>query len=236
MSGYVDLHCHYLPGIDDGVRSLKDGIELCQGLVSIGYQRVVATPHIRTAMFDNDKRGLMGHAQAFKEATVNVERMPELGLGAEHFFDDVFWRLFTGGEAVPYPGGRAMLVEFPTEMFPINVAELFSHMGKQGVCPVLAHPERYRPCFDKSQALQALVDVGAMPLLDVMSLVGHYGQQPLRAAERILDEDLYYAACSDSHRPRDVAIVQKAIARLESLVGEDRAQALLGDNPAALLD
>ena len=56
--GYVDLHCHYLPGIDDGVRTLDEGIRVLAGLRGLGYAKVIATPHIRTAMFDNRKPGL----------------------------------------------------------------------------------------------------------------------------------------------------------------------------------
>ena len=236
MSGYIDLHCHYLPGIDDGVRSLGEGIELCQGLKSIGYERVVATPHIRTRMFENEKQSLIGHAQAFKEATTQIEGMPLLGLGAEHYFDDVFWRLFTEGNAVPYPGEHAMLVEFPTEILPMGVDKWFFHMQTRGIKPVLAHPERYRPFFKHSKALKPLVNAGALPLLDLMSLVGKYGEQPQETAERMLEEGLYYAACSDSHRPTHVPFVKEAIERLHELVGEVRAKALLSVNPAKILD
>ena len=63
-TGYVDLHCHYLPGIDDGVRTFEEGVALCRGLRDIGYRRVVATPHIRTAMFPNTKAGLRAASRA----------------------------------------------------------------------------------------------------------------------------------------------------------------------------
>ena len=53
MKGYIDLHCHYLPSVDDGVRSVAEGIALLAGLHRVGFDRVVATPHIRTAMFEN---------------------------------------------------------------------------------------------------------------------------------------------------------------------------------------
>ena len=236
MSGYVDLHCHYLPGIDDGVRTLEEGIQLCQGLASIGYERVVATPHIRTRMFDNNKSALIGHAQAFKEATAEIERMPALGLGAEHYFDDVFWRLFTEGNAVAYPGEHAILVEFPTELLPMRIGDFLFEIQTRGFKPVIAHPERYRPFFKNSDALRPLVQGGALPLLDVMSLVDRYGSHPRQTAERLLEEGLYYAACSDAHRPTDVPVVKEAIERLHDFVGEEQAHQLLGEHPRAILN
>jgi protein-tyrosine phosphatase len=234
--GYVDLHCHYLPALDDGVRTLDEGVALCQGLHKLGYRRVVATPHIRTAMFDNRKAGLESALAQFREDTAGTGGMPETGLGAEHYFDDVFWDLFMRGMAVPYPGGKAALVEFPNEGLPLRVDHRFFEMQVRGVRPVIAHPERYPFMFSRSDALDPLLNVGALPLLDVMSLTGRYGRRPRKAAERMLDEGVYFAACSDAHRPADVETVAEGIARLRSLVGDTEAGELLGDHPQRILD
>ncbi|MFW6066750.1 MAG: tyrosine-protein phosphatase [Myxococcota bacterium] len=236
MSGYIDLHCHYLPAIDDGVRTLEDGMVLCRGLKAIGFDTVVATPHIRTAMFENRRPGLERAFEGFRDAAAAADGMPALGLGAEHFFDDVVWDLFMRGEAVPYPGGRAALVEFPSESIPARVADRFFELQIREIRPVLAHPERYPALFRSTDPLDRLLDVGALPLLDVMALVGRYGRRPRRAAERMLDEGVYYAACSDSHRPGDVDVVAEAIQRLHRLVGEEEARELLAVHPRAILD
>lgn len=233
---YIDLHSHYLPGIDDGVTSLEDGIALCRGLRELGYGRVIATPHIRTAMFDNRKPGLQEAMNSFVAATEAMTGMPELGLGAEHFFDDVFWQLFERGEAVPYPGGHALLVELPERQLPIQIERLMFMMTVRGIRPVLAHPERCRPFFESSEQLEALSRAGALPMLDLMSLSGEYGRWPQRAAERILEEDAYYAACSDCHRPRQLSVVERALDRLHALVGQERAERLLSEHPRSILE
>ena len=234
-TGYVDLHCHYVPSVDDGVRSREEGVALCRGLAEVGFSMVVATPHIRTAMFEN-RRGPLDEAhRAFCAEAEGLEGMPVLGLGAEHYFDDVFWRLFEQGEALPYPGGRSALVELPRERLPQGLAHCFFRMKVAGVHPVLAHPERYRPFFDSSDPMDPLLDVGALPLLDVMALTGKYGKAPQRAAERMLDEGVYYAACSDAHRPADAAIVAEAIERLERRVGGEEKDFLLHHGPRDIL-
>ncbi|MDD9940650.1 MAG: protein tyrosine phosphatase [Myxococcales bacterium] len=233
--GYVDMHLHYLPGVDDGVREASQGIALCQGLRRLGFTKTVATPHIRTAMFENRRSTLRPAFEAFETAARDAEDMPELDLAAEHFCDDVFWRLFQEGETVAYPGGHAALIEFPEAIIPLGVEQRFFEMRVQGVAPVLAHPERYRPIFAKSDALQPLLDAGLMLQLDLMSLVGRYGRRPRRAAERLLAEDAYFLACSDSHRPDDVPVVATALDRLFDLAGSEYAQRLLGDNPRRVL-
>lgn len=236
MRGYVDLHCHYLPAIDDGVRSLEDGVRLLTGLHGLGYDLVVATPHIRTAMFENRRPGIEAAYASFVELVAGVPGLPDTGLGAEHFCDDVFWTLFQTDGAVVYPGGKAALVEFPAEFVPRRVEERFFEMHVRGVRAVLAHPERYPPFFKSTDGLDPILEVGALPLLDVMSLVGKYGRAPQRAAERMLEEGVYYAACTDCHRPGDVEIVGEAVARLERLVGKEEAVELLGENPRRILE
>lgn len=233
--GYVDLHCHYLPGIDDGVRTLDEGLAVLTGLAKIGYAKVIATPHIRTAMFDNRKPGLERAYRELVEIAADVPGMPETGLGAEHYCDDVFWELFTSGQALPYPGEKAALVEFHYEMWPMRVEEKLFEMHVRGVRPVLAHPERYAALFKKTDPLDPLLEVGCVGLLDLMSLVGRYGRRPKKAAERMLDEGVYYAACTDSHRPSDVALVAEAIERLRDRVGDEEAEELLADNPRRIL-
>lgn len=233
---YVDLHCHYVPGVDDGVRTMDEAFALLRGLRSIGYERVIATPHIRTAMFDNRRPGLERAYRELVDAGAGSPDLPETGLAAEHYCDDVFWDLFTRGKAMPYPGGKAALVELHYEIWPLRLEERFFEMLVRGVRPVLAHPERYAALFRKTDPLDPMLEVGTVALLDLMSLVGRYGRAPRRAAERMLDEGVYYAACSDAHRPSDVPLVAEAIERLRALVGDEEADALLADNPARILN
>lgn len=235
MKGYVDLHSHYVPMVDDGVRSLEDGLALLRGLHSIGFDEVVATPHIRTAMYENRKPGLTASFEAMQAQLANESDLPAIGLGAEHFYDDVFRALFESGESVPYPGGKAALVELPSQVLPQRLEHFFFTMSVRGVRPVLAHPERYSPLFKKTAPLDAVLTGGTLALLDVMSLVGKYGNAPQRAAERMLEEGVYYAACSDAHKPSDVEHVAAGIDRLARLVGKDEAHELLSDHPKRVL-
>lgn len=236
MSGFIDLHAHYIPAIDDGVRTLEDGLALLKALGEIGYERVVATPHIRAGMFENRKPGLEAAFAEFSARAAEDPSLPQLGLGAEHHFDDVFWRLFMEQRVLPYPGGHAILVEFPDTAFPLMVERRMFDLQVKGLRPVLAHPERYRPLFKKTEPLEQLLHGGVLPLLDLMSLIGKYGRKPKKAAERMLEEGVYFAACSDSHRPSDVPHVQNAILRLRALVGDDEAQRLLREGPLGILE
>jgi protein-tyrosine phosphatase len=232
----VDLHCHYLPGVDDGVRTIDESQRLLRGLRDLGYAQVIATPHIRSGMFDNQRAGLVRAFDELAGVLGDAPDLPERGLSAEHYFDDVFVGLIAKKEALPYPGGKAVLVEFHYDLWPRGIERQFFKLEVVGLRPVIAHPERYRELERRSDALEVLMDAGALTLLDLMALVGKYGERSRRTAERLLEEGLYDAACSDSHRPEDVEIVAKGIARLEALAGKDDAEAMLGEVPRGILD
>ncbi len=239
MDGFIDLHCHPIPGIDDGAKSAADGVELLVGLRSIGFTHVVATPHIRSGLWEN-RAATIAPARALLEDAMSQARtagreLPAFDVAAEHLFDDVVWDLFAKKEALPYPGGGAALVEFHYDNIPHRVEVRLWRLAKQGITPVLAHPERYAPLARDSERLREIIGAGAKPMLDLMSLVGVYGRSVRATAERMLDEGLYAAACSDSHKSSDVAAVREGIDVLRKLVGDEGVQRLLVTAPGELL-
>jgi protein-tyrosine phosphatase len=258
-TGFIDLHCHWIANIDDGVRIPEAGVALLRGLERAGFSTVVATPHMRPGMFDNDGASLSRAFDAMRaplDAARAEGRMPEVHLSSEHFFDDVVYERIRRGEALPYPSfalppappkpgawpgavkhaKRGILVEFPSERFPMNVANRFFDLHRAGYQPVLAHPERYAPVWKNSAALEPIVEAGVYLLLDVCSLVGKYGRAARKASEKLLEDGAYTAACSDAHKPEDVEIVEQAIARLRELAGDEGVSELLSSGPRRILN
>lgn len=234
MRGFIDLHCHFVAGIDDGARSEEEGIDILRGLYELGFDRVVATPHMRPGMFDNDKRAL---SAAYDALLPKLSRsgLPATDLSSEHYFDDVVFARILAGDGLPYPGAKAVLLEFYSIDFPPAVDMCFSRLRRSGVLPVIAHPERYQCLWAKLDRLERLIDGGAAALLDTAALVGKYGAMPQRAAERMLEEGLYHAACSDAHRPADVRDVGRGMRRIEELYGEEEVELLFAEGPRSLL-
>jgi protein-tyrosine phosphatase len=244
VKGFVDLHCHWIAGIDDGAKSVDASLAMLRGLRTAGFDTVMATPHMRPGMFDNDRDALTAAYEAMQPHLANDAELPKVHLASEHFFDDVVFGRIVAGEGLPYPdlgalrargGRRGVLVELAPQSFPQRLHARFFDLSKVGLRPVLAHPERYQPVWKDDRCLDPLLDAGAMLLLDVCALVGKYGRNSQEAAEKLLDDEAYEAACSDAHRPEDAEIVMKAIAVLEERVGADEADRLLRRAPRAIL-
>jgi protein-tyrosine phosphatase len=236
MRGFIDLHCHWIATIDDGARTKEEGLEMLRRLHHVGFDTVVATPHMRPGMFENDKAGLERAFHSMQQTLSAASTpLPAVDLASEHFFDDVVFGRLMRGEGLPYPGGKSVLVEFGPGNFPLYAQHRMFDLHRAGLVPVLAHPERYEPVWKDDGCLEPLLDAGAMLLLDICALVGKYGRAPQRAAEKLLREDAYDAACSDAHRSLDVDDVERAIDRLITLMGEDEAKRLLVEGPRGIL-
>jgi protein-tyrosine phosphatase len=251
VRGFIDLHCHWIAAIDDGAKTTEESLAMLRGLRQAGFDQVVATPHMRPGMFDNDRaaleRAFAAMQPILREAcapagtppagTSLPTPLPRVHLASEHFFDDVVFGRLVRGEALPYPGGgKCVLVEVGQGAFPARLQHRFFDVKRAGLTPVLAHPERYEPVWKDDTCLDPLLDAGAHLLLDVCALVGKYGRAPQRAAEKLLEDDAYEAACSDAHKPRDIDDVVRAITRLEQLVGKPEAIRLLSDGPRGILE
>jgi len=162
-------------------------------------------------------------------------RLPAVHLASEHFFDDIVYGRLIRGEGLPYPGGKSILLEFGPGGFPVRAQHRLFDLRRAGLSTVIAHPERYEPVWQDDACLDPLLDAGALLLLDVCALVGKYGRAPQRAAEKLLEEDAYEAACSDAHRPHDVEQVALGIERLVALAGEAGAKRLFCEGPRNIL-
>jgi len=235
MCGFVDLHCHFVPGIDDGARTEAESIELLEALAEAGFSHVVATPHMRPGMFDNDKERLTQAFERIGKVVSATANMPRVSLASEHYFDDVVFRRLLDGEALPYPGGRAVLLEFYEVDFLPSVAESLFDLRRRRLTPVIAHPERYRCLWKSHERLTALVDAGAVALLDTGALVGKYGKEPEKCARRMLEDGIYHAACSDAHRVADVDDVIDGMRFVRKRYGPDEVDFLFRQGPEEIL-
>jgi protein-tyrosine phosphatase len=235
VPSFIDLHLHYLPGVDDGVTMLADSLTVCRELKAIGYTRLVTTPHIRSGMFENRRAGLMDAFAALQQLVAGDDTLPQLDLSAEHHCDALFLELFEAGELLPYPGGHALLIEFPNEALPVAFDRLAFRIARKGLRAIIAHPERYVPLFKRTDAVDHLLDQEVGLQLDLMSLVGKYGRSARKAAERMLEEGAYTIAATDTHRIEDLARVAQAIELLFKLAGDEEANVLLAENPRRLL-
>jgi protein-tyrosine phosphatase len=232
MGTFIDLHCHWLSGLDDGAPDQATGRNMLARLEQLGFARVVATPHMRPGLFDTTRDQIL---TTFEQQKPNDTRL-ELDVSAEHYFDDVVFARLRQGQALPYPGNKAALLEFYAMDLPPQIDRLLSQLKREGLTPVIAHPERYQTIWKAPKRLEQMIDAGAMTLLDAGALVGKYGKTPQRVARQLLDEGLYHAACSDAHRTEDLNSLEEAMHWISEQYGAAELDALFSTGPAQILE
>jgi protein-tyrosine phosphatase len=216
-------------------------VALLRALKAAGFDHVVATPHIRPGMFDNDAASIRPVFEAMCDRLAPLSEtagaLPTVELAAEHFFDDAVFARMLAGQALAYGVGRALLVEFFNEALPVSIAARFFDLRLKRLRPVVAHPERYEPFMQKPErSAEQLRRAGGVLLLDLCALVGKYGARAQRTAECLVDAGAYYAACSDAHRPSDGEETAQAIVRLRARAGGNEVERLLRTGPREILE
>lgn len=203
LSGFVDIHNHILPGIDDGAGSIEDSISLIRKFSEIGVKEFIATPHIMNDYYPNTPETINTALVDVKKALQN-EGLTEIRINAaaEYMIDQSFLELVQNGKLLTLKD-NFVLVEMSYFQAPINLNEILFQLQTNKYRPVLAHPERY--AFYHSRNLdmyKELKDRGCFFQLNILSLTGHYGKNIQETAFQLLDQQLIDYIGSDTHQMR----------------------------------
>lgn len=234
----IDIHCHCLPGLDDGAGTMEESIEFCRMAAADGVHTIVATPHMRDDTFPNTREAVLSAHLRLRER-LRRESIPiRLLPGAEvHLAADLTERC-GNGELVTYgDAGKYLLLELPYQQFPARVEDVVFQLRLLGVTPVLAHPERIAYFFDDPARLGRLIELGALTQFTASSLSGKFGARIQEFCWDMLHRGWVDAIGSDAHdleyRPPRLS---EAVARLEEWIGEEAARRMVVDVPAGILD
>lgn len=240
MPSFVDLHSHYLPGLDDGAPDLPTAVAMVRAVAGLGFSDLHATPHQRAELW-LPERAAIDAALASVDAAVGDGSAggpgPALAVAAENFWDEVFYRRTRPdrpGELPCYPGGRAFLFEVEPGAMPAGMEQELFRLRVGGRLPVLAHPERYAPVQADIGRAEALGRAAALQV-DLGALDGAHGRAAMKTARRLVEEGLAHAAASDIHRPDDARSIAAGIAWIEKRLGAPAVRRLLEDNPRRIL-
>ncbi|MBR1575554.1 MAG: capsular biosynthesis protein [Bacteroidales bacterium] len=234
LGGATDWHCHILPGVDDGIRTMESSLEVLAFYEQTGIREVWLTPHIMEDV--PNETAALRQRYAELRAAYEAARDPQAGspihlhLAAENMIDTLFDHRFEAGdlltiggpEDIPGPDGEILLVETSYFSPPMAFEDTLDEIRQKGFHPLLAHPERYVYMGRRDYA--RLKDSGVRFQLNLMSLVGMYGKTAADKASDLLLDGLYDCFGSDLHRLSpwqraisDPVLTKKETAALQAL-------------------
>jgi protein-tyrosine phosphatase len=232
----IDLHCHILPGIDDGAPDLATSVNMARAFAADGVSIVACTPHILPGLYHNTGPQIR-QATAQLQQVILEQGVPlQLVTGADNHIVPGFVAELRSGRLLSLADTRYVLVEPPHHVAPPRLEELFFSLISAQYVPILTHPERLTWISSNYAAITRLDRAGAWFQVTAGSLAGDFGRNARYWAERLLDEGRVHLLATDAHdlkkRPPNLSRGRELAAKR---VGEVEAQNLVVTRPLGVL-
>lgn len=237
--GYIDIHSHFLPGLDDGPENLDQCLETAMRYNNIGVDRVIATPHYIpgtkwAASAEQIEKNIEETRQQLVNANINLTILP----GMEIALTEALCRNFDTEKLLPVDSQRVFLVELSlnaTNEDPVfkGLQRLLSH---EGIKFILAHPERYLLFQKEPEWLHYLIGQGMLIQINIGSILGLGGKKVQKTSFSLLRSGMVHFLATDSHaRGKRTVPDTKQMQQLTSLIGEETLRHGFKENPENLL-
>ena len=181
----TDMHCHLVPKVDDGSKCIEESVECMKALASVGYKKIILTPHFQTPRFENDEDDIVRRYEEMKRQASDMGVEIDIcGIGGEYRIDSGFAKRLENPRFLQI-GGKYVLVEFSLHQQMMGCDEMIFDMQMKGYEVILAHPERYPYLNVGGSRMEQLKNQGVFFQVNVLSLGGFYGEEKRRAFEMV---------------------------------------------------
>ena len=195
----IDLHCHILPGVDDGPDDLRQSIEMAKVASKDGVRKIVATPHHHTSKFTNPKSIIVEKVKELNEA-LQAESIPiEVLSGQEVRLFGELIQEFEENQIATVNNYQYVLIEFPSNHVPSYAERMFYEIQMKGLTPIIVHPERNSQIIENPEKLFHLVEKGALSQITAASITGSFGKKLQKFCFQLIESNLTHVIASDAH-------------------------------------
>ena len=239
MKGLYDIHCHILPGVDDGSRNMEESLWMLNKEYNEGVRHVILTPHFRYDMFEPHMNIVTRQFMQLRRAAMNIgEDGMRLYLGCELHSSMDMADCLKRGERLTMAGSRYVLAEFRTSDEKSYIRERIQALIRNGYYPIVAHVERYRSVVKSGiDFIDELRDMGAYIQMNADSIIGDDGFMVKRFCKKVMKEEMLDFVGSDGHdMGKRTPHLGKAYEKVAKMMGEDYADMIFISNPECILN
>jgi protein-tyrosine phosphatase len=198
----IDVHCHLLPGIDDGAQNIDDAIALINTAVADGITHIVATPHIHPGRFDNNIATINSAYNKVAQWIKRTNTPIQLSTAAEVRISVELLSMLDNN-AIPFVGQwqgyHVILLEMPHSHLLPGSDKLINLLLKNNIRPLIAHPERNKEVMAAPEKIQPFIDQGCILQVTAGSLVGRFGPKAQQVAQQLCKQKLVTIIATDAH-------------------------------------
>lgn len=206
-SGFVDIHSHILPGIDDGAKNIDESIYLIKKMKDLGFSKIIGTPHTYPGLYDNTSRSIKS---SFDNLIKNISDNVIISHASEYLIESSLIQK-AENKTLLCLKNNIILIEMSFISPPINLFDIIFQLKTNGYELILAHPERYRFLYDDLKKFHKLKNLGCKFQINLLSLVDFYGKEVTQISEKILKENLVDYVGSDVHNAQHISFFEKVI-------------------------
>ncbi|WP_448817708.1 tyrosine-protein phosphatase [Arcticibacter sp.] len=206
----VDMHSHILPGIDDGSKDIKSSVAFIRGLMELGIDKFICTPHIFTEVYPNSRETIFPALESLRTELKTQKIDVQVEAAAEYMLDLDFLELLKADSLLPLRN-RHVLVEMSYQVETRNVDQFIFDLNIKGYQPVLAHPERYIYYHGNFEQYRKMKDQGCIFQVNMLSLAGYYGKGVKQMALQLLKEKMIDVIGTDLHHIKHLEYITKFV-------------------------
>jgi len=236
----IDLHCHILPGLDDGPRTMEESIRMCRIACHDGIRTVVATPHTLNGVYQNGRLATLNKLEELNAElrTYHSELHLTILPGSDVHLCETTLEKVNQCEAVTIGNrGKYILVELPPNAIPFQAERILFQLLARGITPVISHPERNLEIGTRPGRYCEMIKMGCLGQVTAMSLTGDFGPRVRQGAMRLLKSNLVHLIATDAHsgdgRP---PILSTAVKAASKVIGKEEAIRMVTEYPHAILE
>lgn len=196
----TDIHCHIVPGVDDGSPDAVTSADLIERMQQWGIERIFASPHVTQYTFENSPATIEPAMHELRAELARRSNNIFVDHGAEYRIDDLFNSILTSGQNLMHLPDKYLLIENSFMQEPWHLDELIFDLQVKGYRPILAHPERYLYYANKKKRYDELHNAGLMFQINVLSLAEAYGKAEKKLAEYIISQGYADFIGTDLHK------------------------------------
>lgn len=206
----ADIHSHFIPGIDDGSKTIEDSVEMITEMYNLGYKKVITSPHIMSDFYRNTPEIILGGLENVKAALKKANIPIIVEAAAEYYLDFDLERKLDTGELLTF-GNKNLLFELSYMNAPENLLHIVFKLQTMGYKPILAHPERYNFWHNDFAKYEDLVEKGVQLQLNINSLSGYYSLATKKIAELLIDKKMISYLGTDCHHMGHINLIKKVV-------------------------
>ncbi len=206
----VDMHSHLIPGIDDGVTTIEEAVEIVKQLHKLGYYKLITTPHIMSDFYKNTPEIINSGLKLLQNEIRKQNISVTIEAAAEYYLDYEFEKKLEKENLMTF-GKKYILIEISFFNPLDSLHEIIFNLETAGYKPILAHPERYTYWLYDFNKYIELKDRGVLFQINVNSLIGEYSLQAKKIAEKLIENNMVEFLGTDVHFMMHVELMNKLL-------------------------